>query len=48
MIPQLQALGHADVRTVPPGTFKANVVEWLDGHWIGGADPRSEGTVSSE
>jgi gamma-glutamyltranspeptidase/glutathione hydrolase len=48
MIPQLQALGHADVRTVPPGTFKANAIEWLDGRWVGGADPRSEGAVASQ
>ena len=48
MIPQLQALGHADVKTVPPGTFKANGIEWLNGRWAGGADPRSEGAVLSE
>ena len=48
MIPQFQALGHADVRTVPPGTFKANAIEWLNGHWSGGADPRSEGAAVSE
>lgn len=48
MIPQLQALGHPDVRTVPPGTFKANAVEWMNGRWVGGADPRSEGAVVSE
>ena len=48
MIPQLQALGHADVRTLPPGTFKANAVQWTSSGWIGGADPRSEGAVLSE
>jgi gamma-glutamyltranspeptidase/glutathione hydrolase len=48
MIPQLQALGHADVRTLPPGTFKANAIEWLNGRWVGGADPRSEGAALSQ
>ena len=48
MIPQLQALGHGSVRTLPPTTFKANAVEWLNGHWVGGADPRSEGVALSE
>ena len=48
MIPQLKALGHADVRTVPPGTFKANAIEWLNGRWVGGADPRSEGVALSQ
>jgi gamma-glutamyltranspeptidase/glutathione hydrolase len=48
MIPQLQALGHRDVRTQPPGTFKANAVELVDGRWVGGADPRSEGVAVSE
>jgi gamma-glutamyltranspeptidase/glutathione hydrolase len=48
MIPQLQALGHADVKMLPPSTFKANAIEWLDGRWIGGADPRSEGAAVSE
>jgi gamma-glutamyltranspeptidase/glutathione hydrolase len=48
MIPQLQALGHADVKTLPPGTFKANAIEWLNGRWTGGADPRSEGAAVSE
>jgi gamma-glutamyltranspeptidase/glutathione hydrolase len=47
MIPQLRALGH-DVRTLPPGTFKANAVEWLNGRWVGGADPRSEGAALRE
>lgn len=48
MIPQLKALGHADIRTIPPGTFKANAIEWLGGRWVGGGDPRSEGTAVSE
>jgi gamma-glutamyltranspeptidase/glutathione hydrolase len=48
MIPQLKALGHADIRTVPPGTFKANAIEWLNGRWVGGADPRSEGVALSQ
>ncbi len=48
MIPQLQALGHASVRTLPPGTYKANAIEWVDGKWAGGADPRSEGVAVSE
>ena len=48
MIPQLQALGHADVRTLPPGTFKANAIGRFNGRWVGGADPRSEGAAASE
>ena len=48
MIPQLKGLGHADVRTVPPGTFKANAIEWQGGRWVGGGDPRSEGAAVSE
>jgi gamma-glutamyltranspeptidase/glutathione hydrolase len=48
MIAQLQALGHANVRTLPPGTYKANAIEWVDGKWVGGADPRSEGAALSE
>jgi gamma-glutamyltranspeptidase/glutathione hydrolase len=48
MIPQLQALGHANVRTLPPGTYKANAIEWVNGRWEGGADPRSEGVAVSE
>jgi len=47
MAPQLQQLGHTiDYR--PPGTFKANAIEWLDGRWVGGADPRSEGAVVAQ
>ena len=48
MIPQLKGLGHANIRTVPPGTFKANAIERLNGRWVGGGDPRSEGTAVSE
>jgi gamma-glutamyltranspeptidase / glutathione hydrolase len=48
MIPQLKALGHANVRTLPPGTFKGNAIEWLNGRWVGGADPRSEGVALSQ
>jgi gamma-glutamyltranspeptidase/glutathione hydrolase len=48
MIPQLEALGHASVRTLPPGTYKANAIEWVDGRWVGGADPRSEGVALSQ
>ena len=48
MIPQLEALGHPVVKTLAPGTFKANAIEWLDDHWVGGADPRSEGAALSQ
>ena len=48
MIPQLRALGHADIGTQPPGTYKGNAIEWVDGHWVGAADPRSEGVAVSE
>ena len=47
MAPQLQGLGHT-VGFLPPGTFKANAIEWLNGRWAGGADPRSEGAAVSE
>jgi gamma-glutamyltranspeptidase/glutathione hydrolase len=46
MIPALQALGHADVRTRPGG--KANAVEVVGGVLRGGADPRSDGVAVSE
>jgi len=47
MAPQLEALGQKiDYR--PPVTFKANAIEWLDGRWVGGADPRSEGAAVPE
>jgi gamma-glutamyltranspeptidase/glutathione hydrolase len=48
MTPQLKALGHNDIRTQPPGTFKTNAVGLVDGAWSGGADPRSEGAVVSQ
>ena len=48
MIPQLQALGHADIRLQPPGTYKGNAIEWANGRWVGAADPRSEGVAVSE
>jgi gamma-glutamyltranspeptidase/glutathione hydrolase len=46
MAPQLQALGHK-VEVRPP-SFKANAVEWINGGWAGGADPRSEGAAVSQ
>ncbi|MEA3060210.1 MAG: gamma-glutamyltranspeptidase / glutathione hydrolase [Sphingomonadales bacterium] len=46
MIPQLQTLGH-NVKAIPPG-FKANAIEWVNGRWVGAADPRSEGTAVSQ
>ena len=46
MAPHLQAMGHT-VQIRAPG-FKANAVEWVNGHWAGGADPRSEGAAVSE
>jgi gamma-glutamyltranspeptidase/glutathione hydrolase len=48
MIPQLQALGHSSVRTLPPTTFKANAIQRVSGGWAGAADPRSEGAAASE
>jgi gamma-glutamyltranspeptidase / glutathione hydrolase len=30
-----------------PG-FKANAIEWVNGRWAGGADPRSEGAAVSQ
>jgi gamma-glutamyltranspeptidase/glutathione hydrolase len=46
MIPALQALGHT-VQPRDPG-FKANAIEWVDGRWVGAADPRSEGRAVGE
>jgi gamma-glutamyltranspeptidase/glutathione hydrolase len=46
MAPQLQALGHK-VQVRDP-SFKANAVEWLNGRWSGGADPRSEGAAVAQ
>jgi gamma-glutamyltranspeptidase/glutathione hydrolase len=43
MLPQLQALGET-LRIAPLG-LKANAIEFVDGRWIGAADPRSEGVA---
>jgi gamma-glutamyltranspeptidase/glutathione hydrolase len=48
MAPRLREIGHAKVALIPPGTFKANAIEWRDGRWQGAADPRSEGAAVSE
>jgi gamma-glutamyltranspeptidase/glutathione hydrolase len=47
MAPNLRAMGHT-VAFVPPGTFKANAIEQVDGRWAGAADPRSEGAAVAE
>ena len=47
MAPKLEAMGHK-VGFVPPGMFKANAIEQVDGRWAGAADPRSEGAAVSE
>jgi gamma-glutamyltranspeptidase/glutathione hydrolase len=47
MAPQLQAMGH-QVKFIPPGTFKANAIEQVDGRWLGAADPRSEGVAVAQ
>ncbi len=51
LAPALAALGHK-VELREPG-FKANAVEWIaggagKGHWVGAADPRSEGASVGE
>lgn len=51
MVPALQALGHTKVVAVPM-RLKANAIEWVPGekgkyHWVGAADPRSEGAAAS-
>lgn len=51
MVPALQALGHTKVVAVPM-RLKANAIEWVRGengkyHWVGAADPRSEGAAAS-
>ena len=46
MAPQLRSLGQT-VAPREPG-FKANAIEWVDGHWVGAADPRSEGAVIAQ
>ena len=48
MAPQLQALGHNQIDYRPPITFKANAIEYVNGRWVGAADPRSEGAAVSE
>jgi len=47
MIPQLQALGHAQVsaRGLP---LKTNAAMQTATGWVGAADPRSEGAVARE
>ncbi|MDT9599489.1 gamma-glutamyltransferase [Sphingosinicella rhizophila] len=46
MMPALAALGQ-QVSAIEPG-FKANAIEYVDGHWRGAADPRSEGVAISQ
>jgi gamma-glutamyltranspeptidase/glutathione hydrolase len=46
MVPALRALGEK-VQVMPLG-LKANAIEWKDGHWIGAADPRSEGVAMGQ
>ena len=46
LAPQLQALGHR-VQIRDP-SFKANAIEWVNGRWVGAADPRSEGAALAE
>ncbi|HEY0130348.1 MAG TPA: gamma-glutamyltransferase [Allosphingosinicella sp.] len=46
MIPALRALGNK-AAPMNPG-FKANAIEWVDGGWRGGADPRSEGVALAQ
>jgi gamma-glutamyltranspeptidase/glutathione hydrolase len=45
MVPALKALGE-DIRVAPLG-LKANAIEQVNGHWLGAADPRSEGVAMS-
>jgi gamma-glutamyltranspeptidase/glutathione hydrolase len=46
MIPALAAIGDRAAAFAPG--FKANAIEWKDGRWAGGADPRSEGVAVGE
>ncbi|MEO6432984.1 MAG: gamma-glutamyltransferase [Sphingomicrobium sp.] len=48
MIGQLGAFGHRNVKTISPSTFKANAIEWTGDHWVGAADPRSEGKAVAQ
>jgi gamma-glutamyltranspeptidase/glutathione hydrolase len=48
LAPQLRALGHPEIRFQSHGTYKANAIEWVDGRWVGAADPRSEGAAVSQ
>nr|WP_294240050.1 gamma-glutamyltransferase [uncultured Sphingomonas sp.] len=43
LVPGLQALGETVV--VAPLGLKANAIERVGGHWVGAADPRSEGVA---
>jgi len=47
MVPKLRAMGHT-VEMLPPGTFKANAIEQVNGRWAGAADPRSEGAAVAQ
>jgi gamma-glutamyltranspeptidase / glutathione hydrolase len=47
MTPKLRTMGHT-VKTLPPGTFKANAIEQVNGRWAGAADPRSEGAAVAQ
>jgi gamma-glutamyltranspeptidase / glutathione hydrolase len=46
MLPALAALGER-LRPAKLG-LKANAIEWVDGRWVGAADPRSEGVWLDE
>ena len=46
MVPQLTALGET-VEVAPLG-LKANAIERVGGHWVGAADPRSEGVAMTQ
>ncbi|MBW4331279.1 gamma-glutamyltransferase [Stakelama sp. CBK3Z-3] len=46
MMPALQKLGE-QLKLAPLGV-KANAIERVDGHWVGAADPRSEGVAMTE
>jgi gamma-glutamyltranspeptidase/glutathione hydrolase len=43
MLPAINAYGHRAVAAEP--SFKANAAEYVNGHWVGAADPRSEGAA---